>query len=44
MLILKSSIIFIVGQEIGIKSKNFWKWIMNIDKYNVEGLYIVIIW
>jgi hypothetical protein len=43
MLILKSPII-IMGQEIGIRSKNFWKWIMNIDKDNVEGLYIVIIW
>jgi hypothetical protein len=34
-----------MGQEIDIKSKNFWKWIMNIDYYNVEGLlYIAIIW
>ncbi len=33
-----------MGQEIGIKSKSFWRWIMNTDKDNVEGLYIVIIW
>jgi hypothetical protein len=43
MLILKLSII-IVGQEIGIRSKNFWRWIMNIDKDNVENMYIDIIW
>ncbi len=40
--ILKSPII-IMGQEIGIRSKNFWKWILNIDKDNVQGLFIVII-
>jgi hypothetical protein len=33
-----------MGQEIGIRSKNFWRWIMNIDKDIVEGLYIIIIW
>ncbi len=43
MSILKLPII-IMGQEIGIKSKNFWRWIMNIDKDNVEGFYIVIVW
>jgi hypothetical protein len=39
MLILKLPIV-VVGQEIGIRSKNFWRWITNIDKDNVEGLYI----
>jgi hypothetical protein len=43
MLILKSPII-IVGQEIGIRSKNFWNWILNIDNHNVKGSYIAIIW
>jgi hypothetical protein len=28
----------------GIRSKKNWSWIMDIDKDNVEGLYIVIIW
>jgi hypothetical protein len=39
--ILKSPII-IVGQEIDIKFKNFWRWNVNIDKDNVEGMYIAI--
>ncbi len=43
MSILKLPII-IMGQEIGIRSKKNWRWIMNISKDNVEGLYIVIIW
>ncbi len=43
MLILKSSLI-IVGRDIGIRSKNFWMWIMNIDKDNVEGMFTTIIW
>jgi hypothetical protein len=28
----------------GTRNWHFWKWIMNIDKDNVEGLYIAIIW
>jgi hypothetical protein len=43
MLILKSPII-IVRQEIGIRFKNFWRWIMNINNDNVESMYIAIIW
>ncbi len=43
MSISKLSII-IMGQKIGIRSKNFWRWIMKIDKDNVEGPYTTIIW
>jgi len=39
MSMLKSPIIK-VGQYVGIKSKSFWSWFMNVENNNVEGLYM----
>ncbi len=31
-----------IGQYVGIMSKSFWNWFMNVENNNVEGLYMVI--
>jgi len=31
-----------VGQYVGVTSKGFWSWFMNVENNNIDGLYMAI--